>query len=43
MAVITEFIKLSTKGNADVHDITPQVNTLLKGLDIQSGIVNINV
>jgi secondary thiamine-phosphate synthase enzyme len=43
MAVVTEFIKLSTKGNADVHDITPRVNTLLKGLDIQSGIVNINV
>lgn len=43
MAVVTKFIKLSTKGNADVYDITSTVNSFLKSLDIRSGIVNINV
>jgi len=43
MAVITEYIQLSTKGNADVVDITPDVNEKLKSLKIKNGIVNINV
>jgi len=43
MSVITKFIQLSTKGNADVHDITPEVSDLLSSLKIKDGIVNINV
>lgn len=43
MAVITEYIQLSTKGNAEVVDITPDVSQKLKSLKIKNGIVNINV
>lgn len=43
MAVVTEYIDLSTKGNADVIDITPEVASRLKELKIKDGIVNINV
>jgi secondary thiamine-phosphate synthase enzyme len=43
MAVFTDYIKLSTQGNADVIDITPQVADTLKSLKIKNGIVNMNV
>ena len=43
MAVITEKLKLSSKGNADVIDITPKVTDVLKSIKIKNGIVNINV
>jgi len=42
MAVITEYIALSTKGNAEVLNITPQVEKILKSLKIKNGIVNLN-
>lgn len=43
MAVITDYIHLSTRGNAEVVDITPDVAQKLKKLKIKDGIVNINV
>lgn len=43
MAVITEYIKLSTEGNAEVVDITPEVSQKLNLLKIKNGIVNISV
>lgn len=43
MAVITEYIQLSTEGNTDIVDITPDVNQKLDSLKIKSGIVNISV
>lgn len=43
MSVHTEYIHLSTKGNADVIDITPEVQEILELGKIKSGIVNINV
>ena len=43
MAVFTEYIKLSTGGNAEVVDITPQVSEKLNSLKMKNGIVNISV
>jgi len=43
MAVFTEYIKLSTKGNAEVIDITSEVSQKLSSLKIKNGIVNISV
>jgi len=43
MPVVTEYIQLTTKGHADVIDITPKVNQKLKSAGIKSGIVNIHV
>jgi len=43
MPVVSEKIHLSTKGNADVIDITPKVADILSGLKIKDGIVNLNV
>ena len=43
MAVVTEHIRVSTKGNADILDITPQVEDILRAAGVTSGIVNINV
>ena len=43
MTVVSERIRLSTKGNADVIDITPKVADILSGLKIKDGIVNLNV
>lgn len=43
MRVVTEYIHLSTKGNADVIDITPEVNEKLEAAGMKDGIVNINV
>ncbi len=42
MAVITETIRFSTDGNADVVDITPRVTELLRKLAIKDGIVTVN-
>jgi len=41
--VITEYISLSTKGNAQVVDITPAVSKRLKSSKVKNGIVNVNV
>jgi len=43
MAVVTKYIKLSTEGNAEVVDITPEVSQKLHLLKMKNGIVNINV
>lgn len=43
MTVITKTIRLSTEGNAEVIDITPQVSEILKKLAIKDGIVNISL
>ncbi len=43
MAVVTEFINLSTQGDTDVIDITPQISEKLRSLNIKNGIVTINV
>lgn len=43
MAVVTEYIQVSTKGDAEVVDITPEVSDKLKASNIKNGIVNINV
>jgi len=43
VATITKYIELSTRGNAEVIDITPQVADQLNSINIKSGIVNINV
>lgn len=43
MAVITEHIHLSTHGDADVIDITPEVSRKLKSVQIKNGIVNVFV
>ena len=43
MAVVTEYIHLSTEGNADVIDITPEVEQRLKTGKIKKGIANISV
>ena len=41
MAVVTEYIQLSTKGNAEVVDITHEVQMQLKRSGLKSGIVNV--
>ena len=43
MSVITEYIQLSTEGNAEVVDITPEVSQKCNLLKIKNGIVNISV
>lgn len=43
MTVITEYIKLSTKGNAEVVDVTSEVSQKLNVLKLKNGIVNISV
>ncbi len=43
MAVVTDYIHISTEGNADVIDITAQVNEKLRSLKLKKGIVNISV
>jgi len=43
MTVTTEYIKLSTGGNAEVVDITPEVSEKLDVLKLKNGIVNISV
>jgi len=42
MTVTTEYISFSTKGNADVIDITPDVSAKLKSSKIKNGIVTLN-
>ena len=41
--VATEHISLSTKGNADVIDITDKVNDRIRSSGVKNGIVNVNV
>jgi secondary thiamine-phosphate synthase enzyme len=43
MSVRTEYIHLSTKGDADVIDITGDVNSKLKSFSIKDGIVTLSV
>lgn len=43
MRVLTEYIHLSTNGDTDIVDITPQVGKKLKSAGIKNGIVTINV
>ena len=43
MAVITEYIHLSTEGNTDVIDITSEVEQRLSSTEIKKGIANISV
>ncbi len=43
MQVVTESIQLSTEGNTDIIDITPQVDAKLKSIEIKDGIVTISV
>ena|SRR3989338_8648470 len=43
MRVVTEYVNLSTKGDAEVVDITPQVSKKLESSGIKDGIVNMNV
>ena len=39
--VKTGSIRLNTKGNADVHDITPQVARVVRDSEVKNGIVTI--
>jgi len=43
MAVVTDMISLSTKGNSDVIDMTPQVVKKLKATRLKDGIVTLFV
>lgn len=43
MPVVTKTIKLSTKGNAEVVDITPDVSDHLSGSKLTDGIVTVSV
>ena len=43
MSVVTGYIKLSTRGNADSIDITPRVAEELSASGLRAGIVNISV
>ena len=43
MAVVVDYIHLSTEGNADVIDITPEVHQKLQSSKIKKGIANISV
>lgn len=39
--VKTEKIKVKTKGNCDIIEITPQVNKILRDTDIKNGVVTV--
>ena len=43
MRIMTENITLSTQGDMDIADITPQVSKKLKSSGLKDGIVNLNV
>ena len=43
MAVITEYIHLSTRGNADVIDITSDINEKLQRLSVKNGLAVVMV
>ncbi len=43
MAVITEYLNLSTSGQADIVDMTPGVSEKLSALNIENGIVTVSV
>ncbi len=42
MAVFTEYINFSSKGNAHIVDITPHISDKLRSLDINDGIVTVS-
>lgn len=42
MAVFTEYINFSSKGNAHIVDITPQISDRLRSLPINGGIVTVS-
>jgi secondary thiamine-phosphate synthase enzyme len=39
--VHTSHIELNTRGNADMHDLTPDVKKIIEEIDLQSGLVTI--
>ncbi len=41
--VITDTVSLGTRGNGDVHDITPQVNDAVRASGLRAGIVTVFV
>ena len=43
MRVVTEYIQLSTQGNTDIIDITPEIQKKLHATGIKSGVVTMNV
>ncbi|MBN2040645.1 MAG: YjbQ family protein [Spirochaetes bacterium] len=43
MAVLTQYISLSTKGHRDVHDITSEVDKIISQNNIKEGIVTVFV
>jgi len=43
MSVTTEYIHLTSEGNADVHDVTPAVSQILEEGKIKDGIVTVSV
>ena len=43
MPVVTDFVTLSTHGNAEIVDITDQVSQKLKAAKIKNGIVTVSV
>jgi len=43
MSVVTEYITFSTRGNADVIDITPDVQERLRSSKIKKGLANVSV
>ena len=43
MKVVTEFVNFSTKGDADIIDITPYVEEKLESAEMKDGIVNVSV
>ncbi len=43
MAVVTKYLKIKTKGNADIINVTEDVAGILSSLSIDSGIVTISV
>ncbi len=43
MSVVTEYIHLTSEGNADVHDVTPEVSRILEKGSLKDGIVTVSV
>jgi len=42
MAVVTEYLQLSTSGDCDIADITPQVQEKLRASGLTSGLVTVS-
>ncbi len=43
MKVLTEYLNFSTRGNADIINITGQIDSKLKDTRLKNGIVNISI